>query len=193
MPRYYCDYCDTYLTHDSPSVRKQHNAGYKHKANIRSYYQQFEEQQNQSLIDQRIKEHLGQTAVFQQVGAAYNQHMLGRPRLPVLPTPILSTPGTTQLPLNSPSAPGIRPPVLPTPTVPGAPGYTSMPSMVPLPIGLQRLPILSGPATGPNAGVLAPNGGPPIVTVPTYQANSSGSSSGFDSYNGNGQPPDAKH
>ncbi|KAG0461171.1 hypothetical protein HPP92_021468 [Vanilla planifolia] len=53
--RYYCDYCDTYLTHDSPSVRKQHNAGYKHKANVRSYYQQFEEQQTQSLIDQRIK------------------------------------------------------------------------------------------------------------------------------------------
>lgn len=75
MPRYYCDYCDTYLTHDSPSVRKQHNAGYKHKANVRSYYQQFEEQQTQSLIDQRIKEHLGQTAAFQQVGAAYNQHL----------------------------------------------------------------------------------------------------------------------
>ena len=64
MPRYYCDYCDAYLTHDSvssllvspslavvqvlivqqsltsnvldslslqPSVRKQHNAGFKHK------------------------------------------------------------------------------------------------------------------------------------------------------------------
>lgn len=31
MPRYYCDYCDTYLTHDSPAVRKQHNTGYKHK------------------------------------------------------------------------------------------------------------------------------------------------------------------
>lgn len=25
MPRYYCDYCDVFLTHDSPSVRKQHN------------------------------------------------------------------------------------------------------------------------------------------------------------------------
>ncbi|KAF3945987.1 hypothetical protein CMV_027693, partial [Castanea mollissima] len=67
MPRYYCDYCDTYLTHDSPSVRKQHNAGYKHKANVRSYYQQFEEAQTQNFIDQRIKEHLGQTAAFQQV------------------------------------------------------------------------------------------------------------------------------
>ncbi|XP_008777384.2 U1 small nuclear ribonucleoprotein C-like [Phoenix dactylifera] len=96
MPRYYCDYCDTYLTHDSPSVRKQHNAGYKHKANVRSYYQQFEEQQTQSLIDQRIKEHLWQAAAFQQVGATFNQHLMSlpgnpqRPRLPVLTPPIMS-------------------------------------------------------------------------------------------------------
>lgn len=58
MPRYYCDYCDTFLTHDSPAVRKQHNAGYKHKANVREYYEQFEEKQTQSLIDQRIREQL---------------------------------------------------------------------------------------------------------------------------------------
>ncbi|CAD7672678.1 unnamed protein product [Nyctereutes procyonoides] len=30
MP-FYCDYCDTYLTHDSPSVRKTHGSGRKHK------------------------------------------------------------------------------------------------------------------------------------------------------------------
>ncbi|CAI5513336.1 unnamed protein product [Closterium sp. Naga37s-1] len=63
MPRYYCDYCDTYLTHDSPSVRKQHNAGYKHKANVRTYYQQYEEEQTQSLIDQRIRDHLGSVPI----------------------------------------------------------------------------------------------------------------------------------
>ena len=45
MPRYYCDYCDAYLTHDSPVVRKQHNTGYKHKANVKSYYTQFMEAQ----------------------------------------------------------------------------------------------------------------------------------------------------
>lgn len=38
MVRYYCDYCDTYLTHDSVVVRKQHNSGFKHKANVRNYY-----------------------------------------------------------------------------------------------------------------------------------------------------------
>ncbi|OAY71390.1 U1 small nuclear ribonucleoprotein C [Ananas comosus] len=162
MPRYYCDYCDTYLTHDSPSVRKQHNAGYKHKANVRSYYQQFEEQQTQSLIDQRIKEHLGQAAAFQQqVGAAFNQHLLSmpggmpRPRLPVLPPPVLPIGAT-------PPISGLRPPVLPTPIV-GAPGYavapgaptvpppmvppgaTSMPMQMP---SLPRPPTLTPPASG---------------------------------------------
>ncbi|XP_024965158.1 U1 small nuclear ribonucleoprotein C-like [Cynara cardunculus var. scolymus] len=110
MPRYYCDYCDTYLTHDSPSVRKQHNAGYKHKANVRIYYQQYEAQQNQYLIDQKVKEHLGQAAAFQQVGAAYNQL---RPRLPMMPMP-----GNPQLAMN-PALFGMRPPVsLPRP-IPG--------------------------------------------------------------------------
>lgn len=38
MVRYYCDYCDAFLTHDSPAVRKQHNTGYKHKSNVKAYY-----------------------------------------------------------------------------------------------------------------------------------------------------------
>lgn len=54
MPRYYCDYCDTFLTHESPVVRKQHNSGFKHKANVRNYYMQFEESQTQSAIDDKI-------------------------------------------------------------------------------------------------------------------------------------------
>ncbi len=35
MPRYYCDYCDVYLTHDSTAVRKAHNTGRKHKVRQR--------------------------------------------------------------------------------------------------------------------------------------------------------------
>jgi hypothetical protein len=35
------DYCNAFLTHDSNSVRKQHNLGFKHKANVRSFYKQF--------------------------------------------------------------------------------------------------------------------------------------------------------
>lgn len=91
------------------------------QANIRSYYQKFEEQQTQILIDQKIKEHLGQTVVYQQIGAAYNQHLAAfpgaRPRLPVMPLPMLPIPGA----LPPHMIPGIRPPLLPIP-VPGAPG-----------------------------------------------------------------------
>ncbi|CAG0892387.1 unnamed protein product [Cyprideis torosa] len=52
MPKYYCDYCDTFLTHDSPSVRKTHCGGRKHKDNVKFYYQKWMEEQAQSLIDQ---------------------------------------------------------------------------------------------------------------------------------------------
>src|SRR5947207_9752999 len=33
------DYCDVYLTHDSMSVRKAHNAGRNHLRNVVEYYQ----------------------------------------------------------------------------------------------------------------------------------------------------------
>ncbi|XP_057460784.1 U1 small nuclear ribonucleoprotein C-like [Actinidia eriantha] len=201
MPRYYCDYCDTYLTHDSPSVRKQHNAGYKHKANVRTYYQQFEAQQNQSLIDQKIKEHLGQTAGYQQVGALYNQM---RPRLPVLPTPMMPIAGNSQLPMNSPLGPGFRPPVLPRPP-PGTPGYMSAPSMQPMmappgaaPLpgqvsGLPGFPTMSAPTAVPGGMVTTNAGGATSMVIPpTYQANSAASTSGgFDGFNLNALPPEA--
>eukprot|EP00730_Choanoeca_flexa_P011429 TRINITY_DN2544_c0_g1_i2.p1 TRINITY_DN2544_c0_g1~~TRINITY_DN2544_c0_g1_i2.p1 ORF type:complete len:204 (+),score=4.60 TRINITY_DN2544_c0_g1_i2:104-715(+) len=45
MPRYYCAYCDAYLTHDSPSVRKTHNSGRKHKDAVRQFYQEWLDQQ----------------------------------------------------------------------------------------------------------------------------------------------------
>ncbi|KAJ7549636.1 hypothetical protein O6H91_07G061100 [Diphasiastrum complanatum] len=131
MPRYYCDYCDTYLTHDScflflqPSVRKQHNQGYKHKANVRNYFQQFEEQQTQSLIDQKVREHLGQTGGFQQVGAAFNQHLASlQYRPPVLHPPTLPIPGSVPQ-----AMPTFRPPVFPAPTP--ASGYTQSPGVMP--------------------------------------------------------------
>nr|GMD83512.1 U1 small nuclear ribonucleoprotein C [Ipomoea batatas] len=110
-----------YYVFSQPSVRKQHNAGYKHKANVRSYYQKFEEQQTQALIDQRIKERLGQAAAYQQIGAAYNQHLAAfpgqPPRMPILPPPLLPIPGAPPPQL----VPGVRLPIFPRP-LPGAPG-----------------------------------------------------------------------
>eukprot|EP01125_Pyxidicula_operculata_P021943 TRINITY_DN8779_c0_g1_i1.p1 TRINITY_DN8779_c0_g1~~TRINITY_DN8779_c0_g1_i1.p1 ORF type:complete len:115 (-),score=26.87 TRINITY_DN8779_c0_g1_i1:65-409(-) len=55
MPKYYCDYCDIYLTHDSPSVRKSHNDGWKHKAAVKAYYSQFEQDETQEIINARIR------------------------------------------------------------------------------------------------------------------------------------------
>ncbi|KAA8549216.1 hypothetical protein F0562_000900 [Nyssa sinensis] len=198
MPRYYCDYCDTYLTHDSPSVRKQHNAGYKHKANVRIYYQQFEAQQNQSLIDQKIKEHLGQTAAYQQVGAAFNQL---RPRLPILPTPVLPMAGNSQLPVNSPLVPGMRPPVLPRP-LPNTTGYVSAPNMQSMLAppgapsfpgqinGYPRPPTVNPPTMVPGTTTAPASGG--LVTPAMYQANPAPPPSGsFDSFNMNAQAPEA--
>lgn len=80
MPKYYCDYCDTFLTHDSvcfylfhfdielellsqPSVRKTHNGGRKHKENVRLYYQTWMEQQAQKLVDATSKTVFGELLI----------------------------------------------------------------------------------------------------------------------------------
>ncbi|KAL0490065.1 U1 small nuclear ribonucleoprotein C [Acrasis kona] len=51
MPKYYCDYCDVFLAVDSPSVRKMHNSGWKHKTNVRAYYAQFAQDVNVPTAD----------------------------------------------------------------------------------------------------------------------------------------------
>lgn len=38
MVKYYCFYCDVFLSHGSPGVRKSHNNGWKHKTKVREYY-----------------------------------------------------------------------------------------------------------------------------------------------------------
>ena len=45
------DYCDVYLTHDSMSVRKAHNAGRNHLRNVQSYYEQISSEQTQLVIN----------------------------------------------------------------------------------------------------------------------------------------------
>lgn len=51
MGKYYCDYCDVYLTHDSPAVRKQHNDGNRHKQSVCEYYKEFVGKRTQKEID----------------------------------------------------------------------------------------------------------------------------------------------
>ncbi|KAJ1680105.1 hypothetical protein EV182_000667, partial [Spiromyces aspiralis] len=66
MPKYYCDYCDIFLTHDSISVRKSHNSGWKHKEAVYAYYRTattifrlvgLSAEQRQSIIDELVKTH----------------------------------------------------------------------------------------------------------------------------------------
>ncbi|KYQ90661.1 C2H2-type zinc finger-containing protein [Tieghemostelium lacteum] len=56
MPKYYCDYCDKYLTHDSPSVRKSHTTGKQHNMAVQLYYQQFEADFHQEMHEKNLKE-----------------------------------------------------------------------------------------------------------------------------------------
>jgi hypothetical protein len=51
MGKCYCDYCDVFLTHDSASVRKQHNDGNRHRQNVSEYYRLFIARATQERID----------------------------------------------------------------------------------------------------------------------------------------------
>ncbi|KAL1509388.1 hypothetical protein ABEB36_004140 [Hypothenemus hampei] len=141
MPKYYCDYCDTYLTHDSPSVRKTHCTGRKHKDNVKFYYQKWMEEQAQHLID-------ATTAAFKAGKIASNpfaapgkggvaipppaQLMAQRPGAPQAPgmMPPTMGPGGPMPPMvmgpHGPMPPmmGMRPPMM---------GMMPMPPMTPMP------------------------------------------------------------
>ncbi|XP_058059255.1 U1 small nuclear ribonucleoprotein C [Anopheles bellator] len=142
MPKYYCDYCDTYLTHDSPSVRKTHCTGRKHKDNVKFYYQKWMEEQAQHLID-------ATTAAYKAGKIAQNPFTTGPPK------PNINIPPPT---MNMPPRPGIipgmptgAPPLLMGPNGPLPPPMMGMrppPMMVPTmgmpPMGLgMRPPVMS--------------------------------------------------
>uniref|UniRef100_A0A5F9C724 U1 small nuclear ribonucleoprotein C n=1 Tax=Oryctolagus cuniculus TaxID=9986 RepID=A0A5F9C724_RABIT len=99
MPEFYCDYCDMYLTHDSPSGRKTHCSGRKHKENVKDYYQKWMEEQAPSLIHKT-------TAAFQQ----------GK----IPPTPFSAPPPAGAMIPPPPSLPGPpRPGMMPAPHMGG--------------------------------------------------------------------------
>ncbi|TKR72350.1 hypothetical protein L596_019815 [Steinernema carpocapsae] len=118
MPKYYCDYCDTFLTHDSPSVRKTHNGGRKHKENVRFFYQKFMEQQAQKLVDATTK--------------AFAQGKLHG--LPLMPPPMMGPPMMMPPPMMRPGAGTMGP----------TPHLAKAPFPVPLPFGMMPPPHLGG-------------------------------------------------
>ncbi|XP_065176585.1 U1 small nuclear ribonucleoprotein C-like [Sycon ciliatum] len=119
MGKYYCDYCDTFLTHDSPSVRKTHNNGRKHKENVRYYYQKWVEEQAQTLIDQRgvaIPPPVGNMpsgGAGGMPGAMPGGMPMMRPGMPMMPPPPMGMmrPGMPPpMGMSGPPGPGMPPP-----------------------------------------------------------------------------------
>ncbi|CRK26777.1 hypothetical protein BN1708_000587 [Verticillium longisporum] len=104
MPKFFCDYCDVYLTHDSMSVRKAHNSGRNHLRNVVDYYQQIGHEKAQSVIDSI-------TSSYAAEGQAHANPML---------------------PQNQPGQ-GFPPPPFPFPGAPGPPGRGMPPLPFPPP------------------------------------------------------------
>jgi len=135
MPKYYCDYCDTYLTHDSPSVRKTHCAGRKHKDNVKFFYQKWMEDQAQSLID-------ATTAAFKAGKIPANPFGVGK-GVNIPPPSMLGGP-RMGMPMGMNMPPPMGPPGGPPPGMGGRP------------------PMMQGmPPPGMPPGMMMPPGGPP--------------------------------
>ncbi|KAK3102476.1 hypothetical protein FSP39_011630 [Pinctada imbricata] len=151
--RYYCDYCDTYLTHDSPSVRKTHCNGRKHKENVRLYYQKWLEEQVQKLVDDT-------TAAFKAGKIASNpfQQGQGGPGGAMIPPPA----GMGGKPPGPGGPPGPAPMGGPMPMV-GPPGGPMGPMGPMMPVGM-RPPM--GPMMGPPMGPMGPMAMRPGMMAP---------------------------
>ncbi|CCT69349.1 related to U1 small nuclear ribonucleoprotein c [Fusarium fujikuroi] len=139
MPKFFCDYCDVYLTHDSMSVRKAHNSGRNHLRNVVDYYQQIGHEKAQSVIDSI-------TSSYAAEGQAHANPMLpqNQPGQGFLPPPF-AFPG------------GIPPP--PFPGMPGAPPGQFPQGLPPPPGGGRGMPPMP-PFPGPNGMPVPPNGLP---------------------------------
>ncbi|CAD7670865.1 unnamed protein product [Nyctereutes procyonoides] len=137
MP-FYCDYCNTYLTHDSPSVRKTHCSGRKHKENVKDYYQKWMEEQAQNLINKTI-------AAFQHGKAPPTAFSAPPPTGAMIP-PLPQSPGPSSSWYNA-STPYWGPPVMPMMGLPppGMMPVGTVPGMRP-PMG-GYMPMMPGPPT----------------------------------------------
>lgn len=137
MPKYYCDYCDTYLTHDSPSVRKTHCQGRKHKDNVKFYYQKWMEEQAQNLIDATT--------------AAYKAGKIGMKGVCIPPPNMGPSAQQMAMPPGSMAMPPGQMPM-------GAPPMMSMPPMMRPPMG--QMPMGAPPPMMPP---MPPNMRPPMM------------------------------
>lgn len=122
MPKFYCDYCDTYLTHNTPSVRKTHCNGRKHKENVKLYYQKWMEDQAQSLIDATTAAFMkGKLGKYPGNAIPPPQSLGGPPMRPMGPGG-MGPGGMRPMPPMGPMGPmGPMPPGMPPGMMPGPP------------------------------------------------------------------------
>ncbi|RUP18675.1 U1 zinc finger-domain-containing protein [Jimgerdemannia flammicorona] len=105
MPKYYCEYCDIYLTHDSAAVRKAHNAGKNHLLNVRTYYAELGQDNAQVIIDEVTEAHqsIEETGFPHQYGLGGGMPVTGPPP-PGFPDPATSPTTYQPFPYPIPSA-----------------------------------------------------------------------------------------
>mmetsp|Transcript_21018 Transcript_21018/g.33230 ORF Transcript_21018/g.33230 Transcript_21018/m.33230 type:complete len:372 (-) Transcript_21018:125-1240(-) len=72
MGRYYCDYCDIYLTHDNRDGRKQHCMGRKHLENVYAYYNQLGLASQKQLRKMMYNQLHSADTAFSSANAFYN-------------------------------------------------------------------------------------------------------------------------
>ncbi|KID76337.1 zf-U1-domain-containing protein, partial [Metarhizium brunneum ARSEF 3297] len=170
MPKFFCDYCDVYLTHDSMSVRKAHNSGKNHLRNVVDYYQQIGHEKAQSVIDSI-------TSSYAAEGQAHANPMLpqnqpGNAFPPPFPFPAGGPPPFPGMPG---AAPGQFPHGMPPPA-----GGRGIPPMPPFPPGPNGLPV------PPPGGLPFP---PPPGGLPFPPPGASGAPPGFPGMPGMPPPP----
>eukprot|EP00397_Hematodinium_sp_SG-2012_P027404 GEMP01028792.1.p1 GENE.GEMP01028792.1~~GEMP01028792.1.p1 ORF type:complete len:282 (+),score=54.63 GEMP01028792.1:119-964(+) len=177
MPKYYCEYCDIYLTHSSAGGRRQHNSGRKHINNKIEYYTALIREKNLAPPVYPVPAHLQ---------GAVRPGMMGRPPVPGLGgLGHMGLPGASPYSHGSfPGAPSMMGSLGPPPGVPPSalkPGLSLLGGAGPL----MRPPVIRAPSVngnGPMGGVggtLPPQ--PPKLPPNAFAGkNSKGDNKGFD-------------
>ncbi|KAI8928637.1 U1 zinc finger-domain-containing protein [Entophlyctis helioformis] len=153
MPRYYCDYCDIFLTHDSAAVRRAHNTGWKHKMHVENYYnQEVPPSHIQQVVDNITRAYIeaGYPGFPELVPVGAN----GRPQEP-----------QQQVPFRPPGPHGFNP--YQRPPMPGMPGMP--PGMPPPPYAQARPPYPPGMPGMPPGMPPPPYGYPGMPPPPPHQ------------------------
>uniref|UniRef100_A0A0X3PT58 U1 small nuclear ribonucleoprotein C n=1 Tax=Schistocephalus solidus TaxID=70667 RepID=A0A0X3PT58_SCHSO len=164
MPKYYCDYCDKFLTHDSPSVRKTHCTGRTHKNSVSDYYRKWLEEQVQKLVDHASEAYKQGKVPPPMFGAAMGIpppgiQNAGMPSYPPGFPPLMSVPPLGMRPPPPQGmVPGMRIPLGAQMPPAWAPGPGGMP---PMPMPGAPLPPAHLPASGIHPLMSAP-GLPPM-------------------------------